>query len=332
MEQINLLLAQIRAGNAAAADIERLEEMIRQEQDAPLRQELRAAFDEALATREQVLTPEQTAAMLQRLHASIGAPQQLRPIWSGLLRIAVAAAVLLIAGVTTLMILQRMDRRKAATIAQATNRISNQGDKIKVITLSDSSVVRLAPGSTLSWQTPRNMTLTGKADFSVQANEQQPFTVAAGATTTIALGTRFIVDAQQSGKVAISLASGKVRVHTGEARDVYLQPGEQCTVNTLTHTYAVRSANSTAVSAAAGSKPAVNIVVLSFNNEAMDGVLHQLEAHFGKRIHYNATDVSELYFTGTVLKNDSLKNILSAICAMNQLTMRAAGDSIVISR
>ena len=108
-------------------------------------------------------------------------------------------------------------------------------------------------------------------------------------------------------------------------------PGEEYAINTITRSFNIRKPGS-AGKVPASAVPEVNNVVLSFSNEPLDQALHTLGAHFKTQINFQQEDVRALYFTGKVLKKDSLKSILAAICAMNQLELRTTGDSITISK
>ncbi len=97
----------------------------------------------------------------------------------------------------------------------------------KKIELADSSTVMLDTNThlavTYSGQ-KRHITLTeGQARFTVTADKERPFIVAAGNDEITVLGTVFDVRSQE-GQVKVTLLSGKVRV--GEEENLILKPGE----------------------------------------------------------------------------------------------------------
>ena len=335
MEQISLLLEKIRNGIATAADIALLEDMLLREEDAALKQQLQEAYQRSVADKEQVLAPEKTAEILSRLHARmeaaavppLKAPQWITP-WA---QVAAAAAVLIVVAIAGLKYLGKNARKTAVPLARQTvNRISNNGDVIKILAMTDGSVVKLSPNSTLSWvDKERCVNLQGQAAFMVQADKNKPFTVYAGGIATTALGTAFTVSTLTPGSVSVKLSEGKVLIHApGNRKDIYLAPGEAFTVNTGTRLFTVEKATG---KQAALSRSAAGDVILSFKNEPLENVLHSLEKHFKKPVYYNKEDISKLYFTGSILKKDSLKNILTAIGAMNQLVVTVNNDSTIIS-
>ncbi|QJB32039.1 FecR domain-containing protein [Chitinophaga oryzae] len=336
MEQFYLLLEKFKKGQASAPDIALLETLMQQGADEPLKAAMLAAYQRSILEKEQVLPAEKTTALLDRLHAAIAADAAVhsrkRSLRALLLPLSAAAAVLVLLGVVYLK--YRADRSKPAAITVASRHISNNGGGVKTLALADGSVIQLAPNSTLAWKDSavlRRLTLQGKAEFIVQADPKKPFTVETAGVTVTALGTIFTVSTQTVNKVAVKLSEGKVQIHTAhQQEDVYLSPGEEYAINTITRTFDIKRAGSPKVPV--NKAPEANNVVLSFNNEPLDQALHTLGAHFKTKVCFQQEDVSALYFTGKVLKRDSLQSILAAICAMNQLELRATADSIIISK
>lgn len=341
MQQFYLLLEKFKKGQASAADIALLETWIQQGADEPMKAAMLKAYLQNIAEKRQALPPDKTAAILDRLHAAIEAdavaPVQKRPLRAILLPLSVAAAVLMLIGSVYLKYQLNTTNSKAVITSAASRRISNNGNDIKTLTLADGSVIHLAPNSTLTWRDStlkmqRRLTLQGKAEFIVQADTKRPFFVEAAGITVTALGTAFTVNTLEENHLAVKLSSGKVQIHTTDNNeDVYLLPGEEYAINTITRSFDIRKSGSDG-KAPVGKTPEVNNVVLSFNNEPLDQALHTLGAHFKTTVCFQQEDVSALYFTGKVLKKDSLKSILAAICAMNQLEFRTTGDSIIISK
>jgi len=103
------------------------------------------------------------------------------------------------------------------------------------IALADGSIVHLntdtAIDVSINGIERRIVLLRGEAEFDVAHDASRPFRVATGATTTEALGTRFIV--RYDGKAgAVTLLQGKVRssrpsTHGAQTDSATLQPGQQ---------------------------------------------------------------------------------------------------------
>lgn len=103
------------------------------------------------------------------------------------------------------------------------------------ITLDDGSIAHLntdtAIDVSISGNERRVELLRGEVEFDVAHDSSRPFRVAAGSTTTEALGTRFIVRYDGSGG-AVTLLQGKVRTSRPSAQgaqtdSAMLQPGQQ---------------------------------------------------------------------------------------------------------
>ncbi|MDD2758860.1 MAG: FecR family protein [Methylomonas sp.] len=105
------------------------------------------------------------------------------------------------------------------------------------ITLSDGSVAHLNTDTALDVVIDGNQRwvelLRGEAEFEVAHDTNRPFRVAAGSTTTEALGTRFIVR-YDGNEGAVTLLQGKVRTGRPSAEGAQtdsatLQPGQRLT-------------------------------------------------------------------------------------------------------
>lgn len=224
--------------------------------------------------------------------------------------------------------------------------ISNHGDTAMTIALQDGSVVNVSGHSAIAFYEPfedaaRNISMNGEATFKVAKDASRPFTVYANGIATTALGTVFTVSTQLQHTISVKLLEGKVvirSVDTGNAlamERVYLVPGQEFTINTLTRQYLVKT-NSAGNDVASGAvnnkteKPEIAGVVLSFNNEPLAHVFRRLEQRYGVKIRFNEKDIAGLYFSGKVLKDDSLQIVLSAICNSNQLSFSREQGQIQI--
>lgn len=344
MKHIIALIQKIKEGKATAADVALLETLLEQEEDASLRQSLREDFDRAVMTGEQVLTPEKTAGILMQLHHKMEAQQmpsatiQHLPVFSRILPYAATVAgLILLAGLSRMYYnnLQKNGRNNMP-VAQHLKFIRNTTGKAVIITLPEGSQVTMEPGAALTFpdNAVRNITLQGKANFKVNANQNHPFTVYAGNIITIALGTLFTVDAQIPQLVTVKLETGKVLVRTKDGatkEDIYLSPGEKFHFDNNSHQYSVAQTSTTGIHT---EKTSVvkHAVLIEFNNAPLHTVLGKLQTAFGVTIHYEQSDVDSAYFTGQVLKTDSLRNILEVICQLNNLELTPGEGNMSIRK
>lgn len=140
-----------------------------------------------------------------------------------------AAAVLLGVGVAALLVQQRLATGGHGVVAQ---QYSNDGNRQQLIELEDGSRVHLDVGARLQvrmGRMKRQLELhAGRAYFDVAHDTARPFSVSAGVTQTVALGTRFQVSLAEHA-VSVTLDEGSVEV-SRPAEDRWrevLHPGEQ---------------------------------------------------------------------------------------------------------
>ncbi|MFT3826594.1 MAG: FecR domain-containing protein [Chitinophagaceae bacterium] len=223
--------------------------------------------------------------------------------------------------------------------------VTNHTDSIMEVALQDGSVVSISGHSAISFYEPfsaeaRNISLAGEAVFKVAKDAKRPFTVYANGIATTALGTVFTVNTLVRDIVSVQLFEGKVVIRSADGsrsmKDVYLDPGQEFTINKNTNSYIVKagSAANSVASGPAGSRKEENgrkpDIILVFNNEPLARVFHKLEERYRIKIQFNENDVAGRYFSGNVLKDDSLKIVLSAICNSNQLSFSREQDHIQI--
>ncbi|TWF34931.1 FecR family protein [Chitinophaga polysaccharea] len=347
MEQIIALIQKLKDGTATEAEVMLLESMLEREEDAALRQQWRNEFDRALTTGEQVLSQERTNALLVQLHTRMEASEQhtreqkVIRLRSNIRAYAAAVAgILLLSGMFAMYYthLQKHAPRPLSSLPTPhLKHIRNTTGKAVIMTLPEGSQVTMDAGAVLSYdeKAARTVALVGKASFNVTASDQHPFTVTAGDITTIALGTRFTVDASALQAVTVKLESGKVLVHHNgsTAKDgIYLLPGEAFHLNPVTHQYAVTKVTGIPEDNAPGGTTVKHAVLLTFTNMPLDKVFKKLAAAYHTDIHFADSEVEGAYFTGQVLKTDSLQHILSAICQLNNLEFTSGDEGITLRK
>ena len=212
------------------------------------------------------------------------------------------------------------------------------------ILLPDRSVVQLFPNSKLSYDESfsahaRNLRLEGKAFFKVAKDRQKPFTVFAEHFATTALGTQFMINSNEKNKMLVRLYEGKVVIRSSvrnlpALNDVYLIPGQSFTADIPSNRFVVASFLMTKAPPAPKNRLIQNDrdSELKFDNERLVSVFEKLNNKYHARIKYTLSELEGLYFTGSVLKTDSLKAILSILSNMNGLEFREGDDGILIQK
>ena len=153
-------------------------------------------------------------------------PDQSSPVfWIRKWRLVAAIIILTgIAALTGIIINNRSANRFTyvkATLAKRLVEQVNISDMELRIVLPDSSVVKLAPNSRLSYSNDmdkhpeRDVYLSGEAFFEVTKNPTQPFRVFSDEVVTKVLGTSFTVRAFEKDKeIKVTVRTGKVRVYS----------------------------------------------------------------------------------------------------------------------
>ena len=140
--------------------------------------------------------------------------------------ITIAAVTFLIAGFSWWWIYDRQDWIVIASSAHA----------VKEVTLPDNSHITLAENSALQYdrlaygKKNRNVTLNGKAYFSVTHQEQCPFRVQTELANIQVLGTQFQVTANAN-QTSATVESGKVRFYNKEQKEAILTKGMYAFIN-----------------------------------------------------------------------------------------------------
>jgi len=283
---------------------------------------------------------------------------QPRPaIYRRLLRISVAAAVVLLFGYGLLYLIKG-DKQPAAVVnneqkqEKATpvlEREVNTSGKEKNIMLADGSMVVLFNNSEITYQRTfinRHIKLIGKAFFRVHKDSTSPFTVESGAITTTALGTEFTVTAFATDKqLSVRLYNGKVvikpvaPVNKLMKQAVFLMPGQEFLYGP--NTTLVRNFN-TGNPGVNGKKeeiptndnPALPVNAKGswrmYNNQALSQVFDHLAASYGVTIVYDSKDVKQKYFVGQFKTTDSIEIILKLITKANNLKYTREENTYII--
>ncbi|HEY4064000.1 MAG TPA: FecR domain-containing protein [Puia sp.] len=219
--------------------------------------------------------------------------------------------------------------------------INNTG-KTMVLTLSDGSVIDLAPNSLVRYSDPlitqgrKTVYLTGKARFNVTREAATPFTVVSGELNTTVLGTLFTVSAfPGTEEESVGVEEGKVAVRTSDSVDRktggerILNPGDELVYNRKTHVTLVLHNNvdrrGQLVRTTYRKNDAAAAIApdwYGFEGEALSQVLEQLSTYFQTDIYYYPAELRNKFFTGKLDKKDSLEPILNDIALLNNLIVK----------
>jgi ferric-dicitrate binding protein FerR (iron transport regulator) len=214
-------------------------------------------------------------------------------------------------------------QRTQNDMGKLTETVNNSTEPL-ILTLSDSTVVSLAPHSYLQYplyfkDKERNVYLHGNAQFSVKRNVDHPFKVHAENIVATVLGTIFNIKTSGDSAIVVELLKGKLNVEIMNSKmepeqSVLLEPNERAVyVRTGKHLYK-------------------NLIEtehhLSFSKSNFDDVAAQLKNAYGITLINNSAK-KDWRFTGD-FKNSTAKDIVENICLVKKLSFVIKGDTIVI--
>lgn len=308
---------------------------------------LKKEFEDFLQSGDPILPPEKSALLLEKLHNSIinreniARRSRTRRMIVMSAKWAAAAMILLIAGAAwrhystghkTAPVAASVVIKKSLPVIE-----SNNSSSVRRLVLPDSSVVKLAQGSSVSYHTPfdtgrRDIRLIGKATFEVTKNAAKPFTVYAGDISTTVLGTRFMMNTLQKNKVSVRLFEGKVVVRstleTSGMKEVYLKPGEQFVMDNRSGHFTVKSFREPAGHIPLPAQVTdTTSISLEFNQEPLGKVLASIGRQYNVEFKFSDAGFDNMLVTGKLLPSDSLDAVLSMLGNVNGLVFKKVGNN-----
>ncbi|MCM1070863.1 MAG: FecR domain-containing protein [[Clostridium] fimetarium] len=163
------------------------------------------------------------------------APPARRRWVPALLRVAAAAAVVLLAGTAWHL------HRELSSIGSATATIASTPDNNSLVTLPDGTAVILRQSSRLTYAAAdfagkrREVTFEGEGFFDVKSDASHPFVISAPGFQAIVKGTSFNLYGSPADSIAeLSLVSGSVELRTADGAVTPLKPSQKAVINRLT--------------------------------------------------------------------------------------------------
>lgn len=211
--------------------------------------------------------------------------------------ITIAAVTFLIAGFSWWWIYDRQDWIVIASSAHA----------VKEVTLPDNSHITLAENSALQYdrlaygKKNRNVTLNGKAYFSVTHQEQCPFRVQTELANIQVLGTQFQVTANAN-QTSATAESGKVRFYNKEQKEAILTKGMYAFINQKGQMQINKQSDPNTF--------AWKTHVFVYNEAPLKKVVKELEEVY--KVHIGGIPQKEYYLT-TTFDNTPIEDIIEII-------------------
>lgn len=350
MQYLSLLINKYREGTASVKELQELLDLL-DKQEKELYREWEAGIKKNIIAGDNVsvfFDPAiSKAALLSKLQTKNVAikhgvqDSKVRQLFKRNTAVA-AACIALLAMISWYYWVTRPDFRddimnQEFVISKAT--IIHAGDEAKTIALEDGSKVFLYEGSTLEYDSTynkslRKLVLNGKARFSVKKDKQKPFAVYTKNNITTALGTVFEVTAVGDSTI-VHLLEGSVKVQQlgGENNEAILLAPQQRSLTHNGQTALIREkrektetiVNSIRTENAPGSS-------LNFKQVPLEKVLTTLEKKYKVKIQFNQAAINGMLFTGSFQEQEELKNILTIITTINNLTITANDQGFSITK
>ncbi len=277
--------------------------------------------------------------------------------------LAVAASIILLAGAGFMLIRKSVENQLPEKAFSRTVTIRNSENMEKRVALPDGSVVMLESQSVISFEegfdkAARNVSLAGKATFSVARDSARPFTVYSGLISTRAIGTRFKVEYWPDSAVAIvDLLEGKVlveEIRKSNGSKAYLLPGDKLVYrNQKMEVIKVAGEGTMPISRTEGHPadfsvkmrkdasvkgggvlnrrvPTDGVAIIPrwyrFEKESLGKVFDQIAVFHHVNIEYETRAVKNKYFAGEFKQSDSVEQILKTLCELNGLRVERISE------
>lgn len=213
---------------------------------------------------------------------------RITPIYSRNRWLKVAAAILLVACASLLLMIQFSD--------SGPELLAEAGSSLETVELADGSSVTLRPNSSLYeisvTEDRHTYSLSGEALFDVVSSEDRTFTVEAGPGRVVVTGTRFNLDDRDQ-KARVFLIEGGVRFETSDGSgSVDLEPGEASEIDNNRQVVQPFTFESDLVTGWTQNR-------LSFRDRQAGSIIRELEFHFDIRISVPA-EIEQEALGGTI--------------------------------
>jgi ferric-dicitrate binding protein FerR (iron transport regulator) len=192
------------------------------------------------------------------------------------------------------------------------------GESAEVL-LSDKTHVWLNSGSKLVYPASfsgksRDIKLSGEAFFEVSHNSENPFNVITPQLTVEVLGTSFNVEAfDKSENVNVTLVDGKVNLKDNNGKVLTkLIPGEKALFDFKMQKIKISKVETVFYTSWKDG-------YLLFRDERLGDIAEKLERWFNVEIQFETEQLKELKFTGSILKNKPLDQILEVLKYTSEL-------------
>lgn len=242
--------------------------------------------------------------------SNAGRPSRsLKTVRLQILRYAAVFILAFLLGGSSLFVLRNSADERAMTFNEI---IVPPGESSEVI-LADQTHVWLNSGARLSYPSnfqgkSREVTLTGEAFFEVSRNEKKPFRVITPELTVKVLGTSFNVEAfSHSKSTHVTLVEGKVNLENPQGKVLaVLSPNEKASYDAGNGELGISKVNTSLYTSWKDG-------IILFKDERLGDIAKKIERWYSVKIVFDDEQVRDLKFTGSVLKNKPVDQIMEIL-------------------
>ena len=181
------------------------------------------------------------------------------------------------------------------------------------LTLSDETKIWLNSGTTLRYperfaENSRSVTIEGEAYFEVSKMAHKPFTVNTPDMKVEVMGTSFNLSAYpEDATTSATLVEGKIDIQTSAGKTIaHINAGQMATKNKTEPNIEIRNVKTAFYASWIDGK-------IFFDDEPLDQIAVKLERWFNVEIVFANEHLKSHRFTGTILKNKPVDQIMQAL-------------------
>jgi len=249
-------------------------------------------------------------------------------LWEKAGQLARIAAILLVAVSLSWLVYSPSVSDPTSTLVQESpliHKYTAPGEKLQ-LTLPDGTRVWLNSVSELEFPAAfdaeeRLVKLSGEAFFEVEKDSRRPFKVLAAGTVTTALGTSFNINTKTSGRINISLHTGRVKVEAPlVAEGVFLDPGRELQYDAHQERVTVNGFKPTAVMGWKEGR-------LVFAESSLPEAVRLLEDWYGIKVQLNNAEEIDWKYSGEYQK-ETLDNVLNSMAYIQKFKYSIVGNQV----
>lgn len=339
-----LLVTKKLAGEASPQELQELDALLQadehlRERYTILQQYFAENAQRSSSNAEQALQRTLGRIRLQPAAAAATTPVKKR---SALLRsmyigTGVAAAVVLLLGVSWLFRQQQPVRQLAETAADTTTWQNRQNGKATkaILELTDGSKIWLNADSKLTYPevftgASREVYLEGEAFFEVANNVARPFIIHLHKGTIKVLGTSFNIRAYENEPVQTSVTTGKVAFIPKYDGVSNKKPDTILITPDVKVSFTQQTGNVVKETTTSADDKAWTEGRLVFRNATLESISMELERTFGKKVQFNAEAPKQYRLTGS-FEHNSLPEIMFYLARSRSFHYEITDSTLLIN-